>query len=64
MRLVSLSPSTAKRMAEQYARKQPTMIALLMLGLDILIKELLGQLQTDINIIKGNKSNNNGMNSF
>ena len=36
MRLVSLSPSTAKRMAEQYARKQPTMIALLMLGLDIL----------------------------
>ena len=28
------------------------------------IKELLGQLQTDINIIKGNKSNNNGMNSF
>ena len=28
------------------------------------IKELLGQLQTDINILKGNKSNNNGMNSF
>ena len=28
------------------------------------IKEQLGQLQTDINILKGNKSNNNGMNSF
>ena len=28
------------------------------------IKELLGQLQTDINILKGNKSNENGMNSL
>ena len=28
------------------------------------IKEQLGQLQTDINILKGNKSNENGMNSF
>ena len=28
------------------------------------IKEQLGQLQTDINILIGNKSNENGMNSF
>ena len=28
------------------------------------IKEQLGQLQTDINILKGNTSNENGMNSF
>ena len=28
------------------------------------IKEQLGQLQTDINILKGNKSNENGMSSF
>ena len=28
------------------------------------IKEKLGQLQTDINILKGNNSNENGMNSF
>ena len=28
------------------------------------IKEQLGQLQTDINILKGNNSNENGMNSF
>ena len=28
------------------------------------IKVQLGQLQTDINILKGNKSNENGMNSF
>ena len=28
------------------------------------IKEQLDQLQTDINILIGNKSNNNGMNSF
>ena len=28
------------------------------------IKKQLGQLQTDINILKGNKSNENGMNSF
>ena len=28
------------------------------------IKEQLGQLQTDINILKGNKSNENGMNSL
>lgn len=37
IKLVSLSPSTEKRMTEIYARIQPTIIALLILGLDILM---------------------------
>ena len=37
IKLVSLSPSTEKRITETYARIQPTIIALLMLGLDILM---------------------------